>query len=190
MSTPNVSDQRSKKIVVCCHCVLNQNAKLEGIAGRPGVIDEVVSVILSSGAGIIQMPCPEFIYEGIKRFDKSIEQYDCPAFQKICEKISMDIVDQIINYQQWGYKIPVILAIDGSPSCGYNLTQTAPEWKGLVAGMDWQKVRYKKSKGILFQNLTRILKDSDIKIPILGIPEIPELGKIELTVEKLSALLG
>jgi predicted secreted protein len=163
---------------------------LEGIAGRPGVIDEVVSVILKSGAGILQLPCPELIYEGIGRFDKSVEQYDCSAFQQICLKISVDLVDQIKNYQQWGYEVPVILAIDGSPSCGYNLSQSAPEWKGLVAGMDWQKVRYKKGKGILFQNLTRILRDNKMNVPILGIPEIPELGKIELTVEKLSALLG
>ena len=65
-----VNDARSMKIVVVSHCVINQNAKLEGIAGWPGVINEVMKKITDSGCGILQIPCPEMIYEGIGGFDK------------------------------------------------------------------------------------------------------------------------
>jgi predicted secreted protein len=174
-----INDKRSMKIVVASHCVLNQNAKLEGIAGWPGAIKEVADLILSSGAGILQMPCPEMIYEGIGRFDKSVEQYDCPAFRDLCQKITIEIVDQIENYMQWGYTVSAILAIDGSPSCGFNLTQSAPEWRGLVAGMQWQKVRYEHRAGILMKYLSAELKLRQLDIPILGIPEIPELGDLD-----------
>lgn len=182
-------DARSQKLVVCCHCVLNQNSKLEGIAGWQGAITEVVNAILESGAGIIQMPCPELLYEGIGRFDKSYEQYDFPVFRSICKNISQSTVEQISNYQQWGYQISAIVAIDGSPSCGFNLTQSAPEWRGLVAEQQWKKVRYIEKKGILFEELTPYLEKLDTLVPIIGIPEIPQLGNLKTALDHLKEKL-
>jgi predicted secreted protein len=183
-------DSRSKKLVICCHCVLNQNAKLEGIAGWPGMINEVIKVIQDSGAGILQMGCPEMIYEGIGRFDKSYEQYDCAAFREICASIASETADQIKNYQQWGYTVAAILAVDGSPSCGFNLTQSAPEWKGLVAENQFEKVRYIDHKGILFEHLESELEGIEKEISIIGIPEIPKLGSLEKTLSRLKDILG
>jgi len=177
--TTDTGDARSKKIVVCCHCVLNQNAKLEGIAGWPGAIQEVSKILLDSGVGIFQMPCPEMIYEGIGRFDKSVEQYDCAAFHELCDRLAKEVVDQMKNYLDWGYQIPALFAIDGSPSCGYNLAQSAPEWRGLVAGKDWQKVRYVERMGIFMQHLLHEMKAQQVDVNIIGIPEIPELGNLE-----------
>jgi len=188
--TKDTHDKRSKEIVVCCHCVLNQNSKLEGIAGWPGMINEVIRVILESGAGILQMGCPEMLYEGIGRFDKSYEQYDCAVFREICDAIAENTVTQIENYVKWGYKVSAILAIDGSPSCGYNLTQSAPEWKGLVANAHFDQVRYIKHKGILFEQLESRLEKINANIPIVGIPEIPELGNLDKTLEQLLNILG
>lgn len=188
--TIKTDDKRSQKVVVCCHCVLNQNAKLEGIAGWPGSINEVTKTLLDSGVGILQMGCPEMIYEGIGRFDKSIEQYDCAAFHEICDHIAKETVAQMKSYLDWGYSLPAILAIDGSPSCGYNLTQSAPEWRGLVAGQNWPKVRYIKRNGILFEHLINQMKTNKIDVPIIGIPEIPELGNLELALESISSVIN
>lgn len=149
------------------------------------MITEVVNTIQQSGAGILQMACPEMLYEGIGRFDKSYEQYNCQAFRQICNDISSSTISQIRNYQQWGYTVSAILAIDGSPSCGYNLTQSAPEWRGLVAEQNWQKVRYEHWKGILFEELAPGLDSLIQPVPVVGIPEIPELGSLELTLEKI-----
>jgi predicted secreted protein len=182
-------DNRSQKVVVCCHCVLNQNAKLEGIADWPGVINEVVDVILKSGAGILQMECPEMIYEGIGRFDKSVEQYDCSSFRKLCRKIARKTVDQICNYQKWGYKVAAILAIDGSPSCGYNLSQSAPEWRGQVVGRAWEKPTYITRRGILFEEIDPLLENLQVAVSVIGIPEIPELGKIDAAIRDLEKAL-
>jgi len=185
-----IKDKRSKKIVVVSHCIINQNSKLEGLALRQGVINEVLDIIIKYGCGILQMPCPEMLYEGIGRFDKSFEQYENSCFFDICNKIVKEIIDQIENYIKWNYKIVAILAIDGSPSCGYNLTQSAPEWKGLVAGINWQKVRYVKKPGVLFKILIEELKKRNIDIPIIGIPEIPELGSIKDSIVKLEKLIN
>lgn len=185
-----VNDKRSKEIVVCAHCILNQNAKLEGIAGWPGMINSIVDIIKDSGAGILQMPCPEILYEGIRRFDKSVEQYNCPAFINLSKTIVNEVVDQIENYISCGYEVKAILAIDGSPSCGYNLTQSAPEWRGLVANQKWKKVRYIKKPGIMMGIMAKELQKRKIKTPIIGVPEIPELGSLTSTTEKLKNLLG
>lgn len=182
-------DARSQKIIVCSHCVINQNAKLEGIAGWPGIIHEIMDIILKSGAGILQMGCPETLYEGIGRFDKSYEQYNCEPFRAVCKNIAQSTIDQINNYQQWGYRVLAILAIDGSPSCGYNLTQSAPEWRGLVAQQNWDKVRYVRRKGILFEEIEPLLSNLQHSVPIIGIPEIPELGDINLTISRLQEIL-
>lgn len=185
--TTLTGDQRSQKVVICCHCILNQNAKLEGIAGWPGIIHEVGQLLLDSGAGILQIPCPEMIYEGIGRFDKSVEQYDCAAFHEICEQIAREVVSQMKSYLDWGYQIPALLAIDGSPSCGYNLTQSAPEWRGQVVGKNWQKVRYVERKGILMDHILQEMKRQEINVTILGIPEVPELGNIEDALTKIKS---
>ena len=185
-----VNDRRSMKIVVCTHCILNQNAKLEGISGWPGMIDEIVELIRKSDAGILQMPCPETLYEGIGRFDKSVEQYRCSAFETLCDSIAEEVVDQIENYLQWGYTIPAILAIDGSPSCGFNLTQSAPEWRGLVAEQKWQKVRYIKEPGVFMEIMYEKLSIRNLKIPILGVPEIPELGSLDKVMVSLEKMLA
>lgn len=185
-----VPDKRSMKVVVCTHCILNQNAKLEGIAGWPGIIDEVMSVITRSGAGVLQMECPEMIYEGIGRFDKSVEQYRCHEFKRLSENIAVQVVDQVENYLHWGYEIPAILAIDGSPTCGFNLTQSAPEWRGRVAGMEWKTVRYIPGPGVFLEVLSDLLKKRNLNIPIIGIPELPELGSLDKALKDLEAVLN
>jgi len=183
-------DKRSRKLIIVSHCILNQNAKLEGIAGWPGVITPLLKVLLEADVGIIQMPCPEMLYEGIRRFDKSVEQYRCPAFRKLSEKIAEELVDQVENYMENGYKVLAILAIDGSPSCGYNLTQSAPEWRGLVAERRIKKVRYIKGKGVFIEVLENKLRKRGIEVPFIGIPEVPELGSMEEAVARLRELIS
>lgn len=182
-------DHRSRKILIVSHCILNQNAKLEGIARWPGMVRPLMDVISKSGVGLIQMPCPEMLYEGARRFDKSVEQYRCAAFVRLCDEIATEIVDQMEDYIRNGYKANAILAIDGSPSCGYNLTQSAPKWRGLLTDQ-LEKVRYVKGKGVLMEILERKLKERSIEIPFLGVPELSELGSMEATVDKLQALVG
>jgi predicted secreted protein len=163
---------------------------LEGIAGWAGDISGVIDVIRDSGAGILQMECPEMLYEGIGRFDKSVEQYDCAAFRSVCERILANTLEQIVNYRQWGYDIPVIVALDGSPTCGWNCCQSAPEWRGLVAETEWKKPRYIQRRGILMEMLETKMKELGLTIPILGIPEVPELGDMNEAVKELKAILA
>lgn len=188
-SHPIASDKRSRSVVVTAHCFLNQNAKLEGLAQFPGMIHEVVTIIQQSGSGILQLPCPEMLYEGMGRFDKSIEQYRCAAFVRICTDIARDAVDQVQNYLQWDYSVPAFLTADGSPSCGLTKSQSAPEWRGSVTNKPWSPARYLNEPGILTSLLQEELRVRGITIPFIAFPETPELGDFQTSLGKLKSLL-
>jgi len=52
------TDKRSKRVVLCLHCLLNHNARIDGCAYYPGAMTEIVQVLMEAGVGVVQMPCP------------------------------------------------------------------------------------------------------------------------------------
>jgi len=113
-----IQDKRCHKIVVVAHCILNQNSRAQGKAHYPGMINEIVDVIRKQEVGIIQMPCPELTYAGLLRPSQTKEQYDTPAFRRHCRQIASSIADQVEEYVRNGFKVLVILGVEGSPTCG------------------------------------------------------------------------
>ncbi len=61
------NDRRSKRVILVAHCLLNQNAKLDACAHYPGAMKEVAQLLVASGVGIVQLPCPELAYLGLDR---------------------------------------------------------------------------------------------------------------------------
>lgn len=64
------TDNRSKKIIVLAHCLLNQNSISDGTADLPGQFTEIVRLIMRNDIGMIQLPCPELHCLGLDRQDK------------------------------------------------------------------------------------------------------------------------
>ncbi|MFO8035088.1 MAG: hypothetical protein R6U57_00450, partial [Anaerolineales bacterium] len=60
----SIEDVRGGKIIFLSHCMLNQNAKVKGIAIYPGMIKPLVEVLLEKDIAVFQMPCPETSYYG------------------------------------------------------------------------------------------------------------------------------
>jgi len=137
-------DIRSRKIVLVAHCVLNQNARVEGLAHHQGMIDEVVNVLLKHGVGVIQMPCPETTYKGLSRPPLTKEQYDTQKYRRHCKQIANSLVNQIQEYAKNNFKILVVLGIEGSPTCDI-------------------------TSGILIEELKNALKKGSIVIPMRNI---------------------
>jgi hypothetical protein len=52
-------DQRQGQVVFLSHCVLDENTRYLGGAGRPGCVREIVDVCATAGLGVAQLPCPE-----------------------------------------------------------------------------------------------------------------------------------
>jgi predicted secreted protein len=109
--------QRSKKIIVASHCVINQNAVVGGEARSPGVMKAAIDWTHEQGYGMFQLPCPEFTFLGPERPPMTVEQYDTPEFKTHNRKILLPVVEQLKVYQDHGYDIVGGLGIGESPSC-------------------------------------------------------------------------
>lgn len=109
--------RRSGKIIVASHCVINQNAVVEGEARSPGVMKSAVDWANGQDYGIVQLPCPEFTFLGPKRPPMTTEEYDTPEFREHSRKILLPVMEQLKTYQDYGYEIAGGLGIAESPSC-------------------------------------------------------------------------
>lgn len=52
-------DERSRRVVLVSHCLLNENTRYAGGASRPGAVAEAIDGLIDAGYGIHQLPCPE-----------------------------------------------------------------------------------------------------------------------------------
>lgn len=52
-------DERSRRVVLVSHCLLNQNTRYAGGATRSGAVSELADELIGAGYGIHQLPCPE-----------------------------------------------------------------------------------------------------------------------------------
>ena len=161
-------DKRSQKIVVVAHCILNQNARVFGIASYPGMIPEIVQVLKAHDVGVIQMSCPELTYAGLNRWSHTKEQYATPMFRRHCKQIATSITDQIQEYLKNEFKVHAILGVDGSPTCGVNGTSVG-FGGGDVEKATRLKARLVEGSGVLIEELRAELEKRKISIPMRGV---------------------
>jgi predicted secreted protein len=192
MEHPKVRDKRGEKILFLSHCILNQNAKVRGIAEYSGAIVPLVQLLLEHGVGMYQMPCPEMTYLGNMRWGQVKDQYNNPMFRRHCQRIAERIVDEVENYRQCGYQILGFVMMDGSPVCGLNRTPRPKDPNVLWGGMAWYvpESEYREGKGnfceVLQSELARRGQDD---LPFIASPEFDEVGTIEESLAQLRALL-
>jgi predicted secreted protein len=124
-------DRRSKRVIFVSHCILNQNAKIDGCAYYPGAIRELADILLESGCGIIQMDCPEIVHLGLDRQveagpERTIETedtrvaelMDAPPGRACCRDVASRVVWQMEQYVRNGFTLVGVLGVNGSPTCG------------------------------------------------------------------------
>jgi predicted secreted protein len=109
--------QRSKRILLVSHCILNQNTVIENEARAEGAILSATEWAMKEGFGILQLPCPEFTFLGLNRPPMTYEQYNTPEYRKHCREILAPVLNQAKEYQKNGFEITGLLGIKGSPSC-------------------------------------------------------------------------
>ncbi len=125
------NDQRSKKVILVAHCILNQNAKIDRCARYPGAMRELAGFLVESGVGIVQLPCPELLCLGLDREADprragTVESEDTRVARRMrdgvattfCDRLAEDIAVQVREYQQNGFEVLGVIGINGSPTCG------------------------------------------------------------------------
>ncbi|MEC5341473.1 CD3072 family TudS-related putative desulfidase [Brenneria populi] len=162
--------QRKKEIVIVSHCILNVNAKVFGIAKMPGSLT-IVKDMLDDGIGIIQLPCPEMLFSGCKRWGMTREQYDTPIFIRHCSEILRPIVDQVIDYTACGYHMMGIIGMDGSPSCGVDTTSIGYTGGSFRCGAVSQSYSIISGSGVYMDRLRAMLMEENLPLPMVGLDE-------------------
>jgi uncharacterized protein YbbK (DUF523 family) len=127
------------KVVFLSHCILNENTRYLGGARDAASVTSIVDECISKGLGIVQLPCPEQRAWGgvVKRL--LLKAYGAqnsllyrfraivvPAFvlysRWIYRRLAHRVAGEIQDYVHSGFAVVGIVAIDGSPSCGLNVT--------------------------------------------------------------------
>lgn len=159
-------DNRSKKVAVVAHCLINQNAKVNGFAFYSSMIKPIVDMLHSKDFGIIQLPCPETLYAGTRRWWYVREQYDTPGYHSHCRRILQPIVDQIAEYKKEGYKV-VVIGLDGSPSCGVAASGSSSSWGGApkIPEEEYGSYPTTDKPGIFIEELLKMLGEAKVEVP-------------------------
>jgi len=119
---------RSRRVVVLAHCILNANAKYPGGAKYPGANVAVLEPYLRDGVGIVQLPCPETGFLGMSRWAMTRNQLDTVAYRCHCASVLGPTVDTLEEFARAGYTIDGVVGVKGSPSCG--VTDTTVGYPG------------------------------------------------------------
>lgn len=181
---------RTKNIVLLSHCILNVNSKVEGLCEFSNTSYSIIKYLIDNDYGIIQLPCPEVTIYGIKRWGNVREQFDTPYYRRHCRSIFEPILEQIEDYINNGYEIKALIAINGSPSCGYNLTCSSSVWGGEFINRENTNKKINDLKlinrpGIFMEEIEKVLSEKNIKINIIAIDEENEA----LTMKTIADLL-
>lgn len=137
---------RSKRLVIVSHCIMNQNSVVYPLARAAGPF-KIVKNLVDEGVGIIQLPCPELRFEGIKRRPMEKHEYDSEEYRELCRNLFMPILSDITMYMEAGYEITGIIGINCSPTCS-------------ISGV----------RGILMEEIFNILKVNSIELKYVEIP--------------------
>ena len=162
------TDQRSKKIVLVSHCILNQNSISDGTADFPGTNESIVKLLMESNIGIIQLPCPELSCLGLDRGNvhggerdviventRIRQQLETDRSAKMIQHLVDQTLFQIKEYINNGFSILGVIGINRSPSCG---VQTTSKNNQEVIG-----------EGVFMERLRQELEKNDIQIDMVGI---------------------
>lgn len=152
-----------RRVAFLAHCLLNQNAKVEGGAIRPAMWEPVLDMLRERGYLIRQMPCPELAFGGTKRFWGVREQMDTPLYRRHCRRLAKLVAAVIGQHAQAGDDI-VLIGIDTSPMMGVDFTPSATHWAGppTLAADDSTLVR---GDGIFIEELKAELRERGLPMP-------------------------
>ncbi|ADG81727.1 CD3072 family TudS-related putative desulfidase [Thermincola potens] len=168
------SIKRNHKVTVLAHCLLNSSVKVVGLANYTGVLEKVLLQCLREKAGIVQLPCPETSYCGLKRWGQTREQYDHRAYRRNCRALLEPVVDLLEELQRNGCSIN-ILGVDGSPSCGVTKTCTGFSGGELDSREKFDEqlanLRKVEGPGVFMEELAYLLSERNIRAEFTAIDE-------------------
>lgn len=149
---PETDDTR-KEVLVIGHCLLNPLSRVKGVKPAPPVDPK--------GANVIQLPCPESIYLGMRRREVTKDQLDHPAYRRFCREIFAPLADMIEDLAANGVSIRII-GVPKSPSCGVKITSVGGE-PGKVKEFHHS---HTQGPGVFMEEIIKELESRGVKFEI------------------------
>lgn len=167
--------ERSKKIVILAHCILNQNSVVIPYAREMKVFKPFIEICFDENIGILQLPCPEKSLYGLKRWGHVKDQFEHPGFINPAKESLKRFIDEIKEYIANGYEILGVYGIKGSPSCGVSLTCRG-DWCGEASNYkDLEDIKSRVSMveemGIYMELFKQLLEENKIFIEFIDIED-------------------
>ncbi len=168
-----------QQILIASHCLLNTAAKLkrfdqEEIESEEALRRRVLKEAIDRGVQIVQLPCPEFLLYGSRRWGHTYDQFNNAFFKDKCREVLTPVLLQIREYldNPQEFELLGVLGIDGSPSCGVKYTCRAM-WGGEFSGRDVSPVlaqcKLEEGSGVMMEVLKEMLEENGIDLPIEGL---------------------
>lgn len=166
---------RGKKLVVTAHCILNQNSVVVPYAREMKTFKPFLEKCLEENIGILQLPCPERSVYGLKRWGHVKDQFEHPGFINPAKEALSYFVDEIREYLDNGYEFLGIYGIQGSPSCGVNLTCRG-NWCGEASNYKnlediKSRVSMVNEMGLYMEIFKELLREKGIDLKFLDIED-------------------
>lgn len=132
-------DDRGNQVVLLSHCLLNENTRYLGGAGRAGCVREIVDACAVARLGMVQMPCPEEAAWGgvlkrrllaaygssrwLPRLLRPVVLRAVLAYTRLVyRRLARQTARRVADYRDSGLDVVGIVGVDGSPSCGVTRT--------------------------------------------------------------------
>jgi uncharacterized protein YbbK (DUF523 family) len=151
--TEQLRDGRGGRVVFLSHCLLNENTRYLGGAGRPGCVREIVDACGDAGLGMVQLPCPEQhawggvqkrrllrLYGSARWLPGPLRRALLPVMlaytRSVYARLARRTARQMFDYRRSGYDVLAVVGVDGSPSCGVDRTMNIPAAVDRLARAD------------------------------------------------------
>lgn len=169
-----------QQILVVSHCILNTASKVLSYneaeqREEAGHRKNLLEYVLQNDIQMIQLPCPELLLYGTKRWGHVKDQFDNPFFRSQCRVMLDPIIQQLREYalNPERFRLMGIVAIDNSPSCGYHATCRG-DWGGEFSGCPDLEQRLGtlsigSEPGVFMEELNNLLKEAKLSVPILDL---------------------
>lgn len=152
------------RVAFIAHCLLNQNAKVEGGALRPGMWEPVLDLLRERGYAIRQMPCPELAFAGARRFWGVREQFDTPLYRRHCRRLAKLVAAVMAQHVAADDEV-VLIGIDSSPTMGVEFTCSSPTWGGRPEIGEDDSTLVAGESGIFVEELEAELASRGLPLP-------------------------
>ena len=185
-------DERSNRIAVVCHCMMNVHSLEDNLAEYPGLEEEVVQALIEKGFGIVQLRCPETRLHGIERLPMPKDTYDKPHIRESYRAQAAEEVLQLKEFARNGAEIAVVVGAEASPSCGVTVVGRWKEGVPVETQSFPEDVDFIQGRGVYMEELEKLLDEEGIDPAWIGVPGkstktvFPEM--FEATIQKIRDL--